>query len=62
MTGMVLWEELNSKNTDAIQMEYSYMRYDDVVNEKSVYDWTVVENTLNSVASRSHQAMPYWNS
>jgi len=27
MTGMVLWEVLSNKDTDAIQLEYSYMRY-----------------------------------
>jgi len=62
MTGMVLWEQLNNKGTDAIQMEYSYMRYNDVVKEKGVYDWTIVENKLNSVASRSHQAiLRFWD-
>ena len=57
MTGIVLWEELDNKDTDAIQLEYSYMRYNDVVNEKGVYDWTIVERKLNATASRSHQAV-----
>ena len=62
MTGIVLWEELNHKNTDAIQLEYSYMRYNDVVKEKGIYDWSVVEKKLNSSASRSHQAiMRFWD-
>lgn len=43
MTGIVLWEQLDNKDTDAIQLEYSYMRYNDVVKEKGVYDWTIVE-------------------
>ena len=62
MTGIVLWEQLRNKGTDAIQMEYSYMRYNDVVKEKGVYDWTVVEKKLNSIASHSHQAiLRFWD-
>jgi hypothetical protein len=62
MTGIVLWEELNNKDTDAIQLEYSYMRYNDVVKEKGVYDWTIVEKKLNSTASRAHQAiLRFWD-
>jgi hypothetical protein len=55
MTGIVLWEQLDQKDTDAIQLEYSYMRYNDVVKEKNSYDWSVVEAKLNSAVSRSHQ-------
>jgi len=62
MTGIVLWEELNNKDTDAIQLEYSYMKYNDVVKEKGVYDWSIVERKLNSTASRSHQAiLRFWD-
>lgn len=62
MTGIVLWEELDNKDTDAIQMEYSYMRYNDVVKEKGVYNWSVVEQKLNSAASRSHQMiLRFWD-
>jgi hypothetical protein len=31
------------------------MRYNDVVKQKGIYDWTVVEEKLNSTANRSHQ-------
>jgi hypothetical protein len=55
MTGIVLWEELNNKDTDAIQLEYSYMRYQDVVKEKGQYNWTIVEEKMNSAANRAHQ-------
>jgi len=62
MTGIVLWEQLKNKDTDAIQLEYSYMRYSDVVKEEGIYDWTVVEKKLDSVASRSHQAiLRFWD-
>jgi hypothetical protein len=62
MTGIVLWEQLDNKDTDAIQMEYSYMRYNDVVKEKGIYDWVLVEEKLNSAASRSHQIiLRFWD-
>lgn len=62
MTGIVLWEELDNKDTDAIQLEYSYMRYNDVVKEKGIYDWSLVEKKLNSTASRGHQAvLRFWD-
>ncbi len=62
MTGIVLWEELENKDTDAIQMEYSYMQYSDIVKEKGVYDWSAVEAKLNSAASRSHQMiLRFWD-
>jgi len=62
MTGIVLWEELDNKNTDAIQLEYSYMRYNDIIKEKGVYDWSAVETKLKSAASRSHQIiLRFWD-
>ena len=62
MTGIVLWEELKNKDTDAIQLEYSYMRYNDVIREKGIYDWTAVEKKLNSTASRGHQViLRFWD-
>lgn len=62
MTGIVLWEQLENKATAAIQMEYSYMRYSDVVIAEGVYDWTIVEQKLNSAASRAHQLiLRFWD-
>lgn len=62
MTGIVLWEELNNKNTDAIQLEYSYMQYNDIVKQKGEYDWTAVERKLESAASRGHQMiLRFWD-
>ena len=65
MTGIVLWqthdawgsneEEVVSK---AISLEYSYMKFSDVVDEQEgIYDWSVVEEKLDSIASRGHQAI-----
>jgi hypothetical protein len=62
MTGIVLWEELDKKDTDAIQLEYSYMRYNDVVKEKGIYDWSMVEDKLQSASSRQHQiVLRFWD-
>lgn len=57
MTGIVLWTDNSSNNTDAIQLEYSYMLYNSVVKQMDVYDWTVIENLLNDIAGRKHQAV-----
>lgn len=57
MTGIVLWSDNEKNETDAISLEYSYMKYNDVVKQKGVYDWTVLENLLNDIASRNHQAV-----
>jgi hypothetical protein len=62
MTGIVMWEELDHKNSNAIQLEYSYMRYNDIVQQKGIYDWTAVERKLQSAASRGHQMIfRFWD-
>lgn len=33
MTGIVLWTTSEQNRTDAVQLEYSYMKYGDVVRE-----------------------------
>ena len=57
MTGIVLWMDNSNVNTDDIQLEYSYMRYNEVCKGKNKYDWSALENKLNAVASRGHQAV-----
>lgn len=57
MTGIVMWEDSENSHTDAIALEYSYLRYDDVVKAKGEYDWSVVERKLDSIAGRKHQAV-----
>jgi hypothetical protein len=57
MTGIVMWEDSENSHTDAIALEYSYLRYDDVVKAKGHYDWSVVERKLSSIAARKHQAV-----
>ena len=57
MTGIVLWTTSNARNSDYVQLEFAYMLYNDVCKEKDVFDWTPMENLLNDVASRGHQAV-----
>lgn len=57
MTGIVLWDDHEENTTSAIQLEFSYMLYNEVVKEKGVYNWESVESKLNAIASRKHQAI-----
>ena len=57
LTGIVFWPTNGEIETDAIALEYSYMHYDDVVAEKGVYDWSVVDELLDEMVSRNHQAV-----
>ena len=57
MTGIVLWTTSEHNHTDAIQLEYSYLKYGDVVAVRGQYDWTVMDRLLKEVAARGHQAI-----
>jgi hypothetical protein len=57
MTGIVVWTTSEHKSTDAVQLEYSYMKYGDVVTGRDQYDWRVMDRLLDDVASRKHQAI-----
>jgi len=57
MTGIVFWEDSGRNETDAIQLEYSYMRYGDIVSRKGEYDWAPVDKKLQDIAGRKHQAI-----
>ena len=56
MTGIVTWRD-SKYDTDDVQMEFSYMLYNDVCKQKDVYDWTPMDRLLEDVASRGHQAV-----
>lgn len=56
-TGIVLWDTHEKVETDAIQLEYSYLKYDAVITGRDQYDWRVVEAKLDSIAGRAHQAI-----
>lgn len=53
--GIVLWSSHEYATTDAIQLEFAYVRYSDIVQKRGEYDWKVVEDLLNAAASRQHQ-------
>ena len=57
MTGIVLWTDNSRNKTDDIQLEFSYMLYNDVCKEKDVFDWTPMDRLLEKVAERGHQAI-----
>jgi hypothetical protein len=57
MTGIVLWTTSEHNRTDAIQLEYSYMKYGDVVAVRGQYDWAVMDRLLTEVGARGHQAI-----
>ncbi len=56
-TGIVLWSDHENANTESIQLEYSYVGYDEIVTDADQYDWSRVEHQLDSIASRGHQAV-----
>jgi hypothetical protein len=58
MTGIVFWANNEDHvSTDAITLEYSYMPYDAVVRSEGDYDWRPVDDLLDRVAGRGHQAV-----
>ena len=57
MTGIVLWNTSGSNKREYVQLEFSYLLYNDVCKEKDVFDWTPMDKLLKEVASRGHQAV-----
>ena len=57
MTGIVLWNTSGSVKKDYVQLEFSYMLYNDVCKEKDVYDWTPMDRLLEQAAARGHQVV-----
>ncbi|MBN2347968.1 MAG: T9SS type A sorting domain-containing protein [Bacteroidales bacterium] len=58
MTGIVLWSNnVPANNTNSISLEYSYMLFNSIVSDSGMYNWTEVEDKLNDIVSRKHQAI-----
>ena len=57
MTGIAYWTDSPKRSSGAIALEFSYMLYNDVCKGKDDYDWTPVDELLESVAARGHQAI-----
>ena len=56
MTGLVLWADKKSRE-DYIQLEYSYMLYNEVCQRQDEFNWAPMDKLLADVASRGHQAV-----
>ena len=56
MTGLVLWTDSKSR-ADYIQLEYSYMLYNQVCQKQGEFNWNALDKLLADVASRGHQAV-----
>lgn len=57
MTGIVVWNTSSSNRQEYVQLEFSYMLYNDVCKQKDVFDWTPMDRLLEQVAARGNQAI-----
>lgn len=57
MSGIVFWSDAHHDAASVIQLEFSYMLYNDIVRKKGEYNWEIVEHLLDDIASRRHQAI-----
>ena len=61
-TGLVLWTDHEHVATDAVQLEFSYLRYDQVAKSQNRYDWSRLDRLLDASAGRRHQAIVrFWD-
>lgn len=56
-TGIVLWTDNSRQARERTQLEFSYMLYNDVCKAQDTYDWSIVDDLLDAVAARGHQAV-----
>ena len=61
MTGIVLWTTNAAVKTAPVQLEFTYMRYDQVVKGRGQYDWSELDRLLEKVAGRGHQLILRWH-
>jgi hypothetical protein len=63
--GLVLWSDSDHAASDAVQLEFSYLRYDAVATDPDPerWDWSPVEALLASAAAHRHQLIlrPYFD-
>lgn len=60
MTGIVFWtDNANALNSlgDKTQLEFSYLIYSDIIQEKDTYDWSSVDAILEKTATNGRQAV-----
>ncbi len=59
MTGIVFWSDNRLCSSDLIQLEFTYIGYDEVVTKPAPesWNWSRVEYLLNRAAAHGHQAI-----
>lgn len=57
LTGLVLWDDSEHAATDAVQLEFFYMTYAELVPKKGEIDWAPLEKRLDAIKGRKHQAV-----
>ena len=60
MTGIVFWADNSSALDnlgDTVQLEFSYILYSDIVQQVGQYNWQVLDDLLDGIAGRGHQAI-----
>lgn len=61
MTGTAVWHSNNAASTAPIQLEFAYLKYSQVVDATGKYNWKPVDELLERVSSRNHQAILRWH-
>ncbi len=61
MTGLVLWSTNEDAATAPIQLEFSYLSYNQIVTDRGSYDWDPLEKLLEEISGRKHQAILRWH-
>lgn len=57
MTGLALWDDSEHAATDAVQLEFFYLTYAALVPKKGEIDWRPLEQRLDAIKARKHQAI-----
>ena len=59
MTGIVYWadEDDDLLKTAPIQLEFSHIYYDEIVSVKGQYNWQCIDDLLDKIKDRGHQAV-----
>ncbi len=59
LTGIVLWNDHENADAAEIQLEYSYMPFDEIAvdPEPDNWNWSGMENLLDDIAGHGHQAV-----
>ncbi|MBV8880738.1 MAG: hypothetical protein JO332_12275 [Planctomycetaceae bacterium] len=57
LSGLVLWDDSEHAATDAIQLEFFYLTYAELVPKKGEIDWRPLEKRLDAIRARKHQAI-----